>query len=116
MIGRPVPANISLVSLLIGLPTIGNPGVTIVRILQQSFGPDFETTIETTKDGENITKKKSFLGLDIISKLFAVCGDSAGINDTMCDELLKGLKDASFDDYLDDKSPSKFHRRRSRNQ
>jgi hypothetical protein len=63
-------------------------GATIAKILYTSFGPDYNKQQETIKDNIRMVTTETHVGLDVAGKLFAVCGDNATPNDTLCEEYL----------------------------
>jgi hypothetical protein len=46
----------------------------MAELIYTSFGPDFETQHETIKDNIRMVITKKHIGLEVIHKLFAVCG------------------------------------------
>jgi hypothetical protein len=91
----------------------GKSGWSMAQILLQSFGPDFENVTVTEEGGVQKTTTEKFIGLDIAHKLFAVTGDGAKPNNTMCDHLLTGLEDR-FESWTSNSPKFKFRGRDSR--
>jgi hypothetical protein len=60
----------------------------MAELLYTSFGPDYESQTETIKGNIRTITTEKHIGLDVARKLFAVCGDNATLNDTLCNKYL----------------------------
>jgi hypothetical protein len=66
-------------------------GETMADILWNTLGPDYKKETEVIIDSTITTTTEERVGLDIAHKLFAVCGDNAGNNNTFCDHFHQRL-------------------------
>jgi hypothetical protein len=65
----------------------GKSGTAMSELIYASFGPNYIRWTEIIKDNVRRITTEKHVGLEVIHKLFAVCGDNATPNDTLCDHL-----------------------------
>lgn len=96
---------------------LGKSGAAMAELLYTSFGPDYEKSIEILNGNVQTVTTEKHVGLNIVHKLFAVTGDNASPNDTLCDHLHQRLLSNGFDDNPASRNNlplCQFHRRSSR--
>jgi hypothetical protein len=85
-------------------------------LIMELIGPDYKKVIEQVDDDKVTVTIEEQVGLDCAAKLFAVCGDNAGNNDTFCNHFYSLLLAEYDDDPLSnsDLPHCRFHGRSSR--